>query len=235
MLSKENKNLKEKEKQAIKDSRKEYFRKIDELFKTEYKYSSRFERTHLMSDGKAYINVDLTHVDTPFSIYSYDTRIDSEIYSYIEQEAWYLRADIPLVVNFDDGGRYSDDMKEKIANAVVRHYTLDYEDKRQEITKNYIRATIILIVGLILLSTYIVSTIVLDKYGINYGFLEALCIVSWAFVWESTNRFFFDGAERRRDAFNAGQLALMEVTFGKPVLRPKKVSKRESQRIEKLK
>ena len=58
-----------------KAQRKAFVANIDRLFKTEYRYSKSFEKKHVYTDGKAYINVDLTKCESPFSIYSYDNRI----------------------------------------------------------------------------------------------------------------------------------------------------------------
>ena len=121
------KNAKELEKDRIRESRKVFIRKMNDLFKSEYRYSSRFNNDHIQEDGKANIHVDLTKVEEgPFSIYSYERRIDPEIYNYIDQEAFFLRADVPLIVTFDDGGRYSPELKQKIRDAVIRHYALEY-------------------------------------------------------------------------------------------------------------
>ena len=125
------KRKKERELRKIKKEQNRLFRKrLSALFKTEYRYSLKFEEKHVFEDGKAYINVDLTKVDSPFSIYSYEDRINPEIYDYINQETLFLPVDIPVVINFDDDGKYSNEMKNSIKRAVIRHYSLEYEDKR---------------------------------------------------------------------------------------------------------
>lgn len=208
--------LKDKGKE-VREQRRIFRKRIDQLFAKKFRYSLRYEDAMILDDGKAYINVDLTKVDTPFSVFSYDRRIDSEIYSYIEQQAFYLRVTIPLVINFDDGGKYSPELKEKIKKAVVRHYSLEYEDKRLEWMKSLIFGSIVLGIGIIFLLTYILlSVLFFIPRGIDNIFIEILCILSWVFVWQSLDYFFFRGHERRTDVYNAGQLALAEVTFGSP-------------------
>ncbi len=207
-----------------KAQRKAFVANIDRLFKTEYRYSRSFENKHVNTDGKAYINVDLTKVDTPFSQFSYDTRILPEIYDYIDAEVFYLRADIPLVVNFDDGGNYSEAMKDNITKAVVKHYALEYEDKRRELQKNNIMGVIIWLIGIMFLALYVGLTVssaiwhdvIKDSLTILN---EIILIMSWMFIWEAGNRFFFSGHTSREEVFNAGQLALVEVRFGKPIVR----------------
>ena len=219
------KQRKEKEvKRLKKEQRRAFVRNIDRLFQTEYRYSKSFENKHVYTDGKAYINVDLTKVETPFSIYSYDTRLDPEIYNYIDAEAWYLRADIPLVVNFDDDGNYSEALKDNITKAVVKHYALAYEDKRRELRKVTITGFIILTLGLLFLAIYaglnVTSAIWHDFFKESLTIpTEISLIMSWMFVWEAGNRFFFSGSATREEVFNAGQLALVEVRFGKPIVR----------------
>ena len=100
-MSKETRNekkqlLKEK-RQEIKEQNIEFASKVSKLMDRKYRYSIRYENSLVEDDGKAYINVDLTKVESPFSIYSYDTRVDSEIYAYIDSAAFYLRASVPVV------------------------------------------------------------------------------------------------------------------------------------------
>ena len=65
---------KENAKKKRKEQQKLFRKRLDSLFRTEYRYSLKFEETHVFDDGKAYINVDLTKCESPFSIYSYDNR-----------------------------------------------------------------------------------------------------------------------------------------------------------------
>ena len=168
-------------------------------------------------DDKAYINIDLTKIESPFSVFSYERRLDQEIYDYIENEAFYLRVAIPLVINFDDGGKYSDDLKNKIRRTVIRHYSLDYEDKRLEWEKGRRFGWIVLSIGLIFLLTYVLlSVFVFSPLGWDNVMIEIICIMSWVFVWQSVDAFFFSGHRRKIDVLNAGQLALAEVRFGEP-------------------
>lgn len=203
-------------KQAREEAR--IFRKREkQLSAKKYRYSLRYENTTVQEDGKAYINVDLTKVESPFSVFSYDRRINPEIYDFIDNEVFYLRASIPVVINFDDGGEYSDEMKDKITKAVIRHYSLAYEDKRIEYTKSIMFASIILFVGILILLAYILISLTLLKDSNIY--IEIVAILSWVFCWEAVDRFLFSGHERRIDVHNAGQLALAEVKFGKPVVK----------------
>ena len=213
MQTKESKERKQKEK----ESRKAFIRKIDTLFQMEYRYSPLFAKEHIKEDGKAYINIDLTKVeDGPFSIYSYSKRIDPEIYNYIDEEAFYLPADVQVVLNFDDGGKYSPELKEKISKSVVRHYALQYEEQRKDLDKNNLVALLTLLVGSLFLSAYIVLSIIFSQGGFDTVFIEILLILSWMLIWNSAERFFFTGGSKRNEVFNAGQLALVEVQFGKP-------------------
>ncbi len=218
------KQLEKAKKAELKVRRKAFVKNIDKLFQTEYEYSKNFEKTHLFNDGKAYINVDLTKVDSPFSIYSYETRIDQEIYDYIENEANYLRADVPLVINFDDDGKYSGDLKAKIAKAVSRHYSLKYEEKRKELKKTTFSAWIIFIIGLMITAFSLTMGFLQENESVKevanvYSVIkEVVIIAGWMFVWESGDRFFFSGSRNREDVFNAGQLALVEIRFGKPII-----------------
>ena len=206
-------------KQKAKEARKEFIGKLNQLFTNdEYRYSNKFYKEHVGHDGKAYINVDLTKCeDGPFSLYSYERRIDQEIYNYIDQEVFYLDTDIPVVVNFDDGGKYDNSLKNKIAQAVKRHYSLQYEDSRKELNLSNLIGLFTLIFGFVLLIAYIVLSIVFTKRDYNTVFIEIILIMSWMLIWNAMERFFFKGGELRREVYNNGQLALMEIKFGKMI------------------
>lgn len=198
----------------IKSSRKRFIRKMNLLFRSEYRYSKKFNNDHMAEDGKAYINVDLTKVEEgPFSIYSYGRRIDPEIFNYIDQEAFFLRADVPVVVTFDDGNRYSKELKDKIKAAVIRHYALEYEEKRKDYDRNNWIGLISLGLGLVVLIAYIILSIVFSKRDFNTIYIEVLLIMSWMLIWSSLDRLLFKRSELQVESFNAGQLALMEVRF----------------------
>ena len=212
---------KQAKKALLKQKRKEiaeqnlvFTGKVNKLLDRKYRYSIRYENSLVEEDGKAYINVDLTRVESPFSVYSYDRRVDPEIYAYIDSAAFYLRAAVPVVINFDDGGRYTDEMKEKIRKAVIRHYALEFEDRMHEHRRRIGFGILSFIIGLLFLATSIILNIfVQDKIRI---FLEIITILSWVFVWQSVDIFFFAGHERRIDIYNSAQLAVAEVKFGVP-------------------
>jgi len=213
-MTKEEKNALKLDRRKILDENRIFHRRIDELFAKKYRTSIRFENALVMDDGKAYINVDLTKIESPFSEFSYNRRMNPEIYDYINNEAFFLRVSIPLVIRFDDDGKYSQEMKDNIRKTVVRHYNLEYEDCRLAYRKNMWSGFFILGFGIIFLITYILLSI----FGSwNSVLMEPLLIISWVCIWESINRFFFSGHERKVDVYNAGQLALAEVSFGKPV------------------
>lgn len=196
------------------------FRKrLNSLFKTEYKYSLRFEQSHVFDDGKAYINVDLTKCESPFSIYSYENRLNPEIYDYINQETEFLPVNIPVVVNFDDDGKYSDEVRTKIKKVVTRHYSLEYEDVRYELHKSQRFGLVTGLIGLVLLSLYIVLSIVIPSENTFKPFIEIVQILAWVSIWECVDRFALTGFDETMDVLNAGQLALIEVQFGKPKIK----------------
>lgn len=222
-MSSESRKLKKEQERAKKQEIREqnfvFASKVSKLMDRKYRYSIRYENSLVEDDGKAYINVDLTKVETPFSVYSYDKRVDPEIYAYIDSAAFYLRAAVPVVINFDDGGRYSEEMKEKIRKAVIRHYALEFEERIHEHKRRSMFGMFALIIGIIFLSLSVIfNFFVSDKIRI---FLEIITILSWVFVWQSVDIFFFAGHERRVDIYNSAQLAVAEVIFGEPTY-PKK-------------
>ncbi len=207
------KELRKEKKTEVKEQNIVFAQKISKLLDRKYRYSIRYEDSLVEDDGKAYINVDLTKVETPFSVYSYNRRVDPEIYAYIDNAAFYLRASVPVVINFDDGGRYSDELKEKIRKAVIRHYALEFEDRMHEHRRRIVFGLFALLFGLMFLTTTILLHIFVERINV---FFEIITILSWVFIWQSVDIFFFAGHERRIDIYNSAQLAVAEVKFGAP-------------------
>lgn len=214
--------LTKEERKAIRDAKRREVReqniafrhKVGHLLDRKYRYSFRYENSLLSEDGKAYINVDLTKVESPFSVYSYDSRVDSEIYGYIDNAAFFLRSAVPVVINFDDGGRYSEEMRDKIKKAVIRHYALEFEDRLIDHKRRLWFGWLSFLIGVIFLTTLISLSIYLDNAW--SVFLEIITIFSWVFIWQSVDIFFFSGHERRVDIYNSAQLAVAEIRFGEP-------------------
>ena len=210
-----NRNEKREKAKEIAIQNKEFVERLKPLVAKKYLTSLHYEDTLVQDDGKAYVNVDLTKVESPFSVFSYNKRMDPEIFDYIDNQVYYLRAAIPVVINFDDGGKYNEELKEKIRKYVKRHYSLLYEDKRLEHKKSILFAIILMAIGIISLVFHFIS-VFLFKNGNADILNEITLIVSWMFVWQSMDSFVVSGHTRRIDIYNAGQLALAEVTFGIP-------------------
>ena len=212
-MTKEEKREKRAKVKEIREQNKEFIERLKPLIAKKYRTSMHYEDSLMDDNGTVYVDVDLTKIESPFSIFSYNRRMDPEIFDYIDQQVFFLRAAIPVVINFDDGGKYSEEMKEKIRKYVKRHYSLEYEDKRMEHKKSMWFAVILLVIGLIMLGLHFlfsaldIWTDVLD---------ELTLIMAWMFTWQSMDAFFVSGHNKRVDIYNSGQLALAEVTFGPP-------------------
>ena len=197
---------------------REFIKRLKPLFEKKYRASLLFEDALMGDDGKAYVNVDLTKIESPFSVFSYNRRMDPEIFDYIDSQVFFLRAEIPVVINFDDGGKYSEAMKESIRRYVKRHYTLEYEDKRLEHRKSIMFAFLLLLSGLIILALHFLFTFTLSEVKSAEPFNELTLIMTWMLVWQSMDLLLVSGHNKRVEVYNSGQLALAEVTFGKPHL-----------------
>ena len=176
-----------------------------------------YEDSLMDDDGTVYVDVDLTKIESPFSVFSYNRRMDPEIFDYIDQQVFYLRASIPVVINFDDGGKYNEELKEKIRKYVKRHYSLEYEDKRLEHRKSMFFGFLLLLTGLIVLALHFVLRLAPEGTAASV-FDELTLIMAWMFTWQSLDTFLISGHYKRIDVYNSGQLALAEVTFGPPHL-----------------
>ena len=215
-MTREEKLEKRAKRQEIREQNKEFVERLKPLIAKKYRTSMHFEDSLMDDNGTVYVDVDLTKIETPFSIYSYNRRMDPEIFAYIDQQVFFLRASIPIVINFDDGGKYNDELKEKIRKYVKRHYSLEYEDKRLEHRKSMRFALLLMGVGLIMLLLHFIFTLVVPVWTDVLN--ELSLIMSWMFIWQSMDLFFVSGHIKRVDIYNSGQLALADVTFGPPHL-----------------
>lgn len=208
-----NKERREKRKE-VRGQISSFNSKLNDLYSKKYRYSLRYEDSLIKEDGKAYVNVDLTKIDTPFSVFSYDKRMDPDIYDYIDQQVYYLRAEVPVVINFDDGGKYSEELKDKIKKCVVRHYHLHYEDTRYEHHRSMLFGSLLAFIGILMLALHFVIMYTIEGKSMEV-INELTLIISWMFVWSSVDTFVVSGHSKRIDIMNSGQLALAEITFGK--------------------
>ncbi len=215
-MTREEKLEKRAKRQEIREQNKEFIERLKPLIAKKYRTSMHFEDSLMDDNGTVYVDVDLTKIETPFSIYSYNRRMDPEIFAYIDQQVFFLRASIPIVINFDDGGKYNDELKDKIRKYVKRHYSLEYEDKRLEHRKSMRFALLLMGVGLIMLLLHFIFTLVIPVWTDVLD--ELSLIMSWMFIWQSMDLFFVSGHIKRVDIYNSGQLALADVTFGPPHL-----------------
>mgnify|MGYP003319560832 CR=1 FL=1 len=213
--------LKEKTKEIV-EQKKAFKEKRLALADKQFIASMHHENTLMGEDGKAHVNVDLTKVDSPFAVYSYNKKMDSDIFSYIEEQVFYLRAEVPVVINFDDGGKYSEETKENISKYVKRHYTLQYEDSRLDLLKSKMFAVLFMIIGVLLLGLYVTLSLTIPAIKENQVIIEIVCILAWVFVWESVDKFVFEGHQNKTAVANSAQLALADITFDKVNTKKKK-------------
>ena len=209
------KQEKKEYKREIRKQNKEFIQRLKPLIDKKYRTTIHYEDSLMADDGKVYVDVDLTKIDTPFSVFSYNRRMDPEIFDYIDNQVFFLRAAIPVVINFDDGGKYNEELKEKIRKYVKRHYSLEYEDKRIEHKKSMLFGGILMLIGIIVLALHFVFVYTNPHEGTEV-LDELTLIMAWMFIWQSMDSFFISGHNKRVDIYNSGQLALAEVTFGPP-------------------
>ena len=202
-------------KREIRNQNKEFIQRLKPLIDKKYRTTMHYEDSLMADDGKVYVDVDLTKIETPFSVFSYNRRMDPEIFDYIDNQVFFLRAAIPVVINFDDGGKYNEELKEKIRKYVKRHYSLEYEDKRIEHKKSMLFGGILMLIGIIVLALHFVFVYTNPHEGTEV-LDELTLIMAWMFIWQSMDSFFISGHNKRVDIYNSGQLALAEVTFGPP-------------------
>ena len=201
-------------KAALKAERKEFQRQMSILFKENMNITDRYIESIKEEDQRAHIKVNLRNVDSPFSIYSNGCILDQSIFDYIDGRTEHIRSSMPLSIDFLVKKDFSQKTEDDLRISYKAHYHIAYEEKRRSIKTNRMISIILMVIGILVLMLYAtveILNVIFKGEGIILS--ELISIVAWVFIWEATDKIFFESTLKKIDTFAAGQLAIAEINI----------------------
>lgn len=163
------------------------------------------ERTDIYENKKKVqiIYLDLT-TDDFYKEYSSESLLKSHIYDFIEdtydvfvtnEKRFKLEIEYPSDMELSE--------RKKIESLIAVHYAIECDEIRYDIKREFIIGSILLLLGLIVMFiSYLIR-----KYNDIFG--EVVQVVSWAFIWEASLRFFLQNTANYRDKIKYKELYMM--------------------------
>lgn len=200
-----------KKKEQIKVERAAFKKQLKLLYDSNPNIIDAYSDLLRGKDECVHVYCNLSDDGDIFDKYSYRRFVNNDFYDFIEKTTYYLRPAVPLIIEADVPLDFSKKDEESFRKDFIFHYNMNFENKKKSIRRNNIIATIMAIIGVILLALYVLfASIVKDNV-----IIELLSILAWVFVWEATDRFFFHSTELKVECFNAGQLAIAKLVFNR--------------------
>ena len=147
--------------------------------------------------------------DDYLEVRSNDSRLslNPEIVEYVEKESYYVPITYPIRVEVKSD--LDETARKNFKELYHRHYDREFNDKNLDLSINRIKAFLLLLAGVILLSiSFLVSTVYTGKV-----LTEFLYIAASFLMWECVDYFLFVCGESKVAKLNAAQLAIAEITF----------------------
>lgn len=139
------------------------------------------------------IKLDLKN-ETIYKPYSNKTLLSNEIYDFIDESYDILRQlDKPIKFQIEFDEAMDDNEKNKILNLIRIHYAVATMETKNKIKRTRILSEILLLIGAIFLSLYIIF----EHFNLNYILCEIINIFGWVFIWEACHNFFLTNSANR--------------------------------------
>jgi hypothetical protein len=183
-------------------------------------YVENYAESLIEADGKSHIKVDLRHGNPVFEPYSSRKDLAHGIFDYVEDVAKYTKITSKLAIDFIITPDYVP-LEGTIQTEYYGNYAFEFDEKKREHRKSLFHSYWMLAIGIFFLSLYIglsASSKNIQAQGNDVPAWiditsEVISIVSWVFVWDSTDKFFFERPSLRKESLRKAQLAEAEVHF----------------------
>ena len=158
--------------------------------------------------GRAIINVGAENYDDIFSPYCFkggDT-LSFEMVDYLWEKQGVVPLDYDLTIQFNVKNA-SEEKRKEIQSAVKENFENDIRATDRQLHRLYALAAWFLIMGVVLVTTYLVSV----KY-LPLAVTYILDILSWIFVWEGIRALIWDTRDLRLDKLKSLRLGAAKIT-----------------------
>ncbi len=137
--------------------------------------------------------------------------LGEDIFHYVENTFKLVNKKKKIELEFIFGEEIEPKEQEEVIKLFKMHYAIEIVQCRKQLVKTRIVSGILLLVGILFLIVYGVVA-----YGNkDFIFENVLEIVSWVFIWEAANQFFFENASNKRDMIRNICLFRAEIKKGK--------------------
>jgi len=183
-------------------------------------YVEDYAASLIGEDGRSHIKVDLRHGNQIFEPYSSKKDLSRAIFDYVEDVAKYTKITAKLSIDFIITPEYVP-LESVIQSEYSGNYAFDFDEKKREHRKCLFHSSWMMAIGILFLSLYIgfsATSKNLASRGKDVPAWiditsEVISIVSWVFVWDSTDKFCFERPSLRRESLRKAQLAGAQVNF----------------------
>ena len=147
-------------------------------------------------------------MNTKYAFVNFNGKINHEIISYLTAETKKIPRENSLIVviKIPEESNWEIDFIEKLIKENIHERLSVIEKKRRTLNRN---ALILALIGVVLMSVKHISHAFENLYSLN----EFVVVMSWVFMWEATELFFFKRAKRVREA-----VILMKIYFSQMIL-----------------
>ena len=172
-------------------SKKEVIEKVKKEI-NEYVSDQSFSN-YLEDDTSSTIVINLSEGNI-FDEYSGESLLCEDIYKYTENTFKLVDKRREVNIKFDFSKEYSKETIDKVKKAFKTHYAVELLQSRKQLFRTRLISIILLLVGVIFLVVYGL----LSLFNADFIFQNVMEIVSWVFIWEATNQFFFQNMSNKR-------------------------------------
>lgn len=196
---------------------------LNQLILAQDDFVEQYAAGLMKEDGRAHIEVDLTHDVEVFDPYSSGHDLSSSLFSYVEASAKYLRFSIPVSIDFlVDPLRALDHAR--IKKEFQGNYRFNFDEKRHEIAKCnrsilwlYIFGILLIILTMVLTGFYHSTEATGQSYNMYFDIAsQVTSIASWVFIWDAVDKQAFERRDLKKESLRWAQLCGAEINFVTP-------------------
>lgn len=147
--------------------------------------SEEYTNSLIKEDNRAHIEMDIFDKDDIFSNYNVN-ELDPAFLEYIDSKVRFIKKESPISIDIKCDN-LTDDEKDLIRKNLHNSYALKFESERKKIKNNRKISAVLFFFGLLVMCVYIT----ISHFSKIAVLSEVISIISWVFIWEAVDLFFF--------------------------------------------
>lgn len=184
--------------------------KLNKYEKASFDKQKHIAKYYLDQEEKANIYIKIEKIEDAFSEFCVKghEELSSDLAEYLDDTIYHIPLRYSVILHFSiEHGTI--EQKNTLKQAIINHYGLILEDKKQDLRINLIMILSLFFVGIVLLafSYYLASNergqLVTDIINITGNFA----------LWEGVDLYFLERKARKIEQYNAAQIATAEIIF----------------------